>query len=111
VQPEAKQLVSYETPSNKVPFDEWIKNLKDRKGQELILARLRRFAVTGHPGDHKSIGRGVYELRIHYGPGYRIYYGEDGMMVVLLLCGGDKSSQRRDIQRAEEYWKDYRSRR
>lgn len=108
--PEAKQLVSYETPSNQIPFDAWIKNLKDRKGQAVILARLRRFAVTGHPGDHQSVGQGVYELRIHYGPGYRVYYGEDGMTLVLLLCGGDKSTQRRDITRAQAYWLDYRSR-
>ena len=111
MQAEAKQLVSYETPSNKVPFDEWIKHLKDRKGQEVILARLRRFSVTGQPGDHKSIGKGLYELRIHYGPGYRVYYGEDGMTVVLLLCGGDKSTQHHDIARAHAYWQDYRSRR
>ena len=108
---EARQLVSYETASNRIPFDEWIKNLKDHKGQTVILARLRRFAVTGHPGDHKSIGDGVYELRIHFGPGYRVYYGEDGMTVVLLLCGGDKSTQRRDLERAQAYWQDYRSRR
>jgi putative addiction module killer protein len=108
---EPKQLINYETSSNKIPFEEWIKNLKDRKGQAIILARLRRFAVTAHPGDHKAVGRGVYELRIHFGPGYRVYYAEDGMTIVLLLCGGDKSTQGRDISLAQEYWQDHRSRR
>lgn len=111
MQQEAKQLVSYETLSNRIPFDEWIKNLKDRKGQAIILARLRRFAVTGHAGDRKPVSQGVYELRIHYGSGYRVYCGEDGMTLVLLLCGGDKSTQRRDIEQAMEYWLDYRNRR
>jgi putative addiction module killer protein len=106
---EFKRLVSYETLSSKIPFDDWIKNLRDHKAQGIILARLRRFAVTGHAGDYKFIGQGVFELRIHYGPGYRIYYGEDGMTLVLLLCGGDKSTQHRDMEQARRYWQDYRS--
>jgi putative addiction module killer protein len=110
VQLEPKELVSYETASKKIPFDKWIKNLKDHKCQAVILARLRRFAITGNPGDFSSVGNGVYELRIHCGPGYRIYYGEEGMTLILLLCAGDKSTQSRDIDRAQNYWQDHRNR-
>ena len=63
----------------------------------------------GHFGDSKRVGE-VFELRIHVGPGYRVYYGREGDAVVILLCGGDKRSQTRDIERAEAYWRDYRSR-
>ena len=62
----------------------------------------------GNFGDHSHVGQGVWELRIHYGPGYRAYYGEDGPVIVLLLCGGDKSTQKRDIRKAHEFWAEYR---
>lgn len=58
-------------------------------------------------GDHKSVGDGVWEARLDFGPGYRVYFGQDGPVVVLLLCGGDKSTQRRDIRQAKAYWKRY----
>ncbi|NJO12782.1 MAG: type II toxin-antitoxin system RelE/ParE family toxin [Gammaproteobacteria bacterium] len=74
-----------------------------------IAARLERL-TDGHFGDWKSIGGGVYELRVDAGPGYRVYYGRDGAAIILLLCGGDKSTQRRDIERAHAYWKDYKAR-
>ena len=65
---------------------------------------------TGNLGDHRSVGDGVWELRLDFGPGYRIYYGEVDNTIVLLRCGGDKSSQRRDIERAKNYWKEYKER-
>lgn len=74
-----------------------------------IDGRLDRVA-QGNFGDCRPVGKGVWELRVHCGPGYRIYYGEDGPDVVLLLCGGDKRGQRRDIARARRYWADYRRR-
>jgi putative addiction module killer protein len=61
-------------------------------------------------GDWKSVGDGVYELRIDYGPGYRVYYGQDGDILILLLSGGDKATQRKDIEKAHDYWKDYKAR-
>ena len=63
---------------------------------------------AGNLGDYRSVGKGVFELRVHIGAGYRIYFGEVDNTVVLLLCGGDKSSQQRDIERAKMYWQDYK---
>ncbi|RKZ91012.1 MAG: hypothetical protein DRR19_08385 [Candidatus Parabeggiatoa sp. nov. 1] len=63
--------------------------------------------IRGHFGDSKSVGEGVYELRIDYGPGYRVYFGKVGLTIVLLLCGGDKSTQQVDIHKAKTYWHDY----
>jgi putative addiction module killer protein len=75
--------------------------LRDRKGRARILARIRRLSV-GNPGDVKPVGSGVSEMRIDYGPGYRLYFVSHGNTVVILLCGGDKGSQEHDIKRAIE---------
>lgn len=81
-------------------FNRWMRSLKDRRAVSKILLRIERIA-DGNFGDHKSVGAGVQELRIDYGPGYRIYYVQRGSVVVILLCGGDKSSQARDIEIAK----------
>jgi putative addiction module killer protein len=96
----------YITEEGKQPFTEWLTSLKDRQGADKILLRIRRIQ-TGNLGDHKSITDGVFELRIDFGPGYRVYFGKVKNRVVLLLCGGDKSSQTTDIQRALQFWTDY----
>ena len=83
-----------------VEFDEWLKVLRDPIGKARILARLRA-AELGHFGDHAAVGEGVYELRIHTGPGYRAYYWRHGTVTYWLLCGGYKSTQRRDIRKAK----------
>jgi putative addiction module killer protein len=80
-------------------FDKWLAKLKDTKGKARILACIRS-AELGNLGDVKSVGKGVLEMRIHYGPGYRVYYTQKGNLVILLLVGGDKSSQKSDIKRA-----------
>ncbi|MBZ0058038.1 type II toxin-antitoxin system RelE/ParE family toxin [Leclercia adecarboxylata] len=85
-----KELVQTE------PFRCWEQNLKDRRAKTVIAARLFRLA-NGLPGDVKPVGEGVSELRIHVGPGYRIYFKQHGKRIILLLCGGDKSSQDKDI--------------
>ena len=80
-------------------FAEWIDDLRDIRGRARIQARIERLAM-GNPGDAKAVGEGVCELRINYGPGYRVYFTRRGREVVLLLAGGDKSSQTRDIRTA-----------
>jgi putative addiction module killer protein len=80
-------------------FAKWIDDLQDIRARARILARIERLA-TGNPGDVKAVGEGISELRIDYGPGYRVYYTQHGRSVVILLAGGDKSTQARDIKTA-----------
>ncbi|WP_417046393.1 type II toxin-antitoxin system RelE/ParE family toxin [Enorma massiliensis] len=82
-------------------FAKWLKKLKDVNAKARINLRIRRISLTGNLGDCKPVGEGVYELRVDYGPGYRLYFGRRGYEIVLLLIGGDKSTQQRDIVRAK----------
>lgn len=100
-----KELILYQTEGGKEPFSEWLGNL-DRITRNRVRARLDR-VEQGNYGDHKSVGEGVLELRLFFGPGYRIYLAEDGDTLVVLLCGGDKDSQTRDIAKAKAYWQAY----
>ena len=104
------EIEYYITEAGKRPFKEWLEELRDVAGRAKIRIRLDR-ARLGNLGDNRSVGEGVRELRIDYGPGYRLYFALDGSRVVLLLLGGDKSSQDRDIARAIECWRDYQRRR
>lgn len=88
-------------------FDRWLSKLKDRRAVARVLVRINRLAA-GNPGDVKPVGHGVSELRIAYGPGYRIYYLHDGDRVILLLTGGDKSSQDADIRQAHQIAAEWR---
>lgn len=81
-------------------FDRWLVDLRDRKARAKIETRIRRLSL-GNPGDVKSVGEGISEMRIDYGPGYRVYFTRRGPVVVVLLCGGDKASQDRDIALAK----------
>ena len=81
-------------------FDRWLMGLRDRRAVARIAARLDRLA-GGNSGDAQPVGEGVSELRIHYGPGYRVYFLQRGPVLIVLLCGGDKSSQERDITQAK----------
>ena len=80
-------------------FKKWLDNLRDRQGRSKILSRLFRLA-DGNPGNSRSVGSGIVELKIDFGPGYRVYYVQRGQIFVLLLCGGDKNTQSKDIERA-----------
>jgi putative addiction module killer protein len=81
-------------------FSRWLADLKDRKAKARILARLESVRL-GNMGDFASVGGGVHEFRVHFGPGYRIYFAQQRKVVVILLCAGDKSTQSRDITRAK----------
>ncbi|MBX3435798.1 MAG: type II toxin-antitoxin system RelE/ParE family toxin [Pirellulales bacterium] len=104
-----QQLRTYLTEGGRCPFADWLERLRDRRAQQRIDARLTRVEL-GNFGDARGVGDGVMELRIDYGPGYRVYFGRDGDRVVLLLLGGDKRSQSRDIDEAKAYWADYKLR-
>ena len=82
-------------------FDRWLRGLRDRQARLRILERIDRLA-HGNFGDVKSVGRGVFELRLTYGPGYRVYFAQHGRRIVLLLNGGDKSTQGKDVRLAHE---------
>lgn len=88
-------------------FDAWLSSLSDRQGRARITARIDRLAL-GNPGDVMPVGSGISEMRIDFGPGYRVYYVQRGPVVVVLLCGGDKSTQARDIKRAIAILKDWK---
>jgi len=81
-------------------YNAWFKDLRDIKARAKIADRVARLE-EGNPGDSRSVGSGVVELRINFGPGYRVYYTQRGQTILLLLCGGDKSTQSRDIERAK----------
>lgn len=89
-----------------IPFERWLRSVKDKKIQQQILARIERIKL-GNMGDWKSVGFGVSELRIHAGAGYRVYFGRKGNEFILLLGGGSKASQQRDIRKAVELWRWY----
>jgi putative addiction module killer protein len=100
-----KEILIYQTEDGRRPFNNWLTALSP-EARTKIKARLERVGL-GLLGDYKNIGLGVFELRIHWGPGYRIYFGFDGKTFIILLCGGDKSAQFRDIEKAHAYWQDY----
>ncbi len=98
------EIELYALPTGKEPYTEWESRLS-RDVQAIVSTRLARIR-GGNFGNREPVGNGVYELKIHYGPGYRIYYGMRGKTIVILLCGGDKSSQKKDIKKAKEFWEE-----
>lgn len=103
-----REIRVYQTLNGREPFNEWLDSIRDTRTQDRIQARLERLE-DGNFGDCHSVGEGVFELRLYFGAGYRIYFGQVGNTIVLLLCGGDKSSQARDIERAKTYWLQYKA--
>jgi putative addiction module killer protein len=90
-------------------FDRWLRKLGDRRAAARVQVRIDRLA-SGNAGDVKPVGGGISELRITFGPGYRVYYLQEGQRLIVLLCGGDKSTQERDIKQAQEIATDWRTR-
>ena len=105
----ARELEIYFTEEGRAPFTEWLESFRDTRVRVRIRTRLNRIRL-GNFGDSARVGEGVQELRIDFGPGYRVYFGQTGTKVVLLLCGGDKSTQTQDILQAKSYWKDHQKR-
>jgi putative addiction module killer protein len=101
-----KILRVYATADEKEPYTEWLESIKDYVTRSPIIRRVERLE-QGHYGGCKSVGEGVQELRLFFGSGYRVYFGESANDLVILLCGGDKDSQDRDIEKAKRYWRDY----
>lgn len=105
-----EKILQYRTSNGRVPFREWLLSLRDTNARAVIRARMDRLKL-GNFGDYRVVGEGIFELRFHLGPGYRVYFGLDRAKIVILLSGGEKSRQQDDIRTAEDFWKDYLRRR
>lgn len=104
-----KTVVIYATKNGREPFSEWLNSLKDKIIRARIRNRISRFEL-GNFGDCEPVGDGVFELRLFFGPGFRVYFAEYENTTIILLCGGDKKTQNRDILKAKEYWKEFKER-
>lgn len=102
------EIVQYETCEGSCPFADWFDSLDAQAAAKVRTAIAR--IETGNFGDVKPVGEGVSERRIDFGPGYRVYFGQDGQKLVILLVGGTKKRQQRDIDQAKAYWRDYKQR-
>lgn len=100
-----KELQFFTATNNKKPLKEWLSKINEPI-QSRIQRRLDRLSL-GHYGDVKSVGEGIFELRLQFGPGYRIYFAETDGYIILLLYGGDKSTQAKDIKKAKQYWREF----
>jgi putative addiction module killer protein len=105
----SRKVEKYLTKQGKDFFQEWLDGLADRKAKILIDKTIAKIRL-GNLGDHKSVGEGVQEIRLDYGPGYRLYFAEHGNILVILLCGGTKKRQQDSIDRAKLFWKDWKER-
>ena len=100
-------IKAYKSEQGNVPYKKWIFSIKDKAVSTNITRRIQRIQ-WGNPGNFKAFSGGICELKLNFGPGYRIYYGMDGKTMIILLHGGDKSTQRKDIEKAKTYWQDYK---
>ena len=103
------EVLRYQRSDGKEPVSEWLRSLRDKRAQAKVRLRIKRLEAE-IVGDCEAVGDGVLELREHLGPGYRVYFGRHGRMVVILLCGGTKKTQTADIRTAKEYWADWKRR-
>lgn len=109
MQAQQREIELYVTRDGKIPYESWYARLNDIKVQTIILKRLARIRL-GNLGEWRSLGEGVGELKINFGSGFRIYFGQEGGKLVILLCGGDKKTQSKDIKKAFEFWWDHQQR-
>jgi putative addiction module killer protein len=107
--PAPVKVREYLTASGRNPYRDWLSKIRNRVVAGIIQGRIGRLEF-GHVGDCKSVGQNVFELRVHHGPGYRIYFAWHGDDLVILLMGGDKKTQPMDVKRAQKYWRDYQER-
>jgi len=110
MEPVEREIIYYTDRRGRTPFRDFFLSLKDGTTRNRIYKRILR-AAKGNFGDHRNFPGGIVELREHFGPGYRIYYGLDGIRFVVVLCGGDKTPQQRDIEFATAFWIEYLKRR
>ncbi|MDE2886797.1 MAG: type II toxin-antitoxin system RelE/ParE family toxin [Gemmatimonadota bacterium] len=104
------EIKIYQSPYGVEPFVEWLSSIRDKVTAARIRSRLRRVEENGNLGDYRSVGDGVFEFRLQFGAGYRVYFGSIADDAILLLRGGEKSSQSRDIEKAKADWKQHNSR-
>lgn len=102
-----KILYIYKTAKGEEPFTKWLNSIKDKITRGRIRRRIDRLYL-GNEGEHKSVGGGVLELKLAFGPGYRVYYGKQGDAIIILLTGGNKSTQATDIKLAQCFWEDFK---
>ena len=104
-----RTVIVYADDNGREPVTEWLSGFKDARLRTRIIRRINRIK-QGNFGDHRHVvgGEGVWELRLSFGPGYRVYFAEDGLTVVVLLCAGEKQTQDKDIEKAKTYWQDYK---
>ena len=102
-----KTVIIYRDEYGNEPYTDWLSSLKDQKTKERIKVRIRRLE-SGLYGNCEPVCEGVLELRLFFGPGYRVYFCEEEINTVILLSGGDKGTQKRNIKTAKEYWKEYK---
>lgn len=103
------RVLIYEATDGIAPYSQWLDRLRDIQAVAKIEVRVRRIQL-GNLGHWEPVGEGVCELKIDYGPGYRVYFGRIGSTIIVLLCGGDKKTQRKDIVKAKELWLDFKER-
>jgi putative addiction module killer protein len=104
-----REIKNYQTKEGREPFNEWFIPLKDVEAKVAITKRLERVQL-GNLGDCDPVGEGIVELKFHIGPGYRVYLGQDGRVLIILLLGGEKHTQKENIKLAKKYWADYKLR-
>ena len=102
-------IKTYKTETGKRPFREWLNNLRDIQAKATIETRLDR-VIDGNFGQCEPVGNGVFELKVNFGPGYRVYFGKVGHQIILLLCAGSKRTQDKDIKLAKIFFEDYKRR-